>query len=195
MNGLVLQLKDITITRQQQPLFTDFSYALHAGEALILKGHNGCGKSTLLKAIAGLLAVERGVIRVAGEVCYIGHQPALKDALTVRENIELDPRLVGVTTEQLLAVLAEWRLWPLRDRLAKTLSAGQLRRINLAKLQLLGAGVWLLDEPLTALDPGAVAQFSALLRGHLHRGGAAVVTTHQDLGLGGDGVKTLEMGV
>ena len=198
-----LDINKVTLTRQQRPLVADFSYSLVPGEALVLMGPNGCGKSSLLKGLAGLLPLDSEQVHLAGvsnrelafrwQIHYQGHQPALKGALTVRENLQLDLSLVETTSEQVLQALQSWQLWPQRDMLAKDLSAGQLRRLGLARLALVQAKLWLLDEPLTALDSQAVASFGRLLQVHLEQGGMAVVTTHQPLEVDGCQIHTMDL--
>ena len=151
-----------------------------AGSALVLRGPNGIGKTTLLRAIAGLQPIARGNLECEGAV-YAGHQDALKYTLSAVENLRFWAALYGTANVQ--TALERFDLGDLSDRPAGQLSAGQKRRLGLARLLVSGRRLWLLDEPTVSLDRGAVAAFGRIVERHLASGGAAVMATHIELGI------------
>jgi heme exporter protein A len=177
-----VQVSNLSVARGGVPVLSGLSFALAAGEALVLRGPNGAGKTTLLRCIAGLQAPLTGQIEGAEDrVAYAAHADGLKSMLTVRENLSFWAQVFGNTG--ISAALDGYALRPLADRLAATLSAGQKRRLGLARLLVTGRPIWVLDEPTVSLDADAVALFGAVLRGHLAAGGSALMATHIDLGV------------
>jgi len=177
-----VQVSNLSVARGGVPVLSGLSFALAAGEALVLRGPNGAGKTTLLRCIAGLQAPLTGQIEGAEDrVAYAAHADGLKSMLTVRENLSFWAQVFGNT--DISAALDGYALRPLADRLAATLSAGQKRRLGLARLLVTGRPIWVLDEPTVSLDADAVALFGAVLRGHLASGGSALMATHIDLGV------------
>ena len=177
-----MKVSDLSVARGGVPVLSGVSFALEAGEALVLRGPNGAGKTTLLRCIAGLQAPLTGQIEGAEDrVAYAAHADGLKSMLTVRENLSFWAQVFGNTG--ISAALDGYALRPLADRLAATLSAGQKRRLGLARLLVTGRPIWVLDEPTVSLDADAVALFGAVLRGHLAAGGSALMATHIDLGV------------
>ena len=160
------------------------SFDVAAGEAVILRGPNGSGKTTLLRTLAGLQPAVAGEFAGAGEeAAYSGHADGLKGTLSVAENLTFWAGLFrGPDIEP---ALEAFDLVDLRDRAAQSLSAGQKRRLGLARLLVTGRPLWLLDEPTVSLDAASVQMFADAVRSHLGRGGAAVIATHIDLGLEG----------
>lgn len=185
--------------RGHATLFADISFGVLAGSALVVTGRNGSGKTTLLRMLAGLTAPAAGEIRwrrsvtrpcdarLRAAVAFNGHLPALKDELTAEENLAQwislgdRPPASAAIRDALAAVALERR----RSLPVRLLSQGQRRRIGLARLHLSRRPLWILDEPLTALDVTAIEGFAALTGEHLARGGMAVVTSHQPLPLAG----------
>ncbi len=158
------------------------SFDLSAGEALVLRGPNGIGKTTLLRSVAGLQPVEAGDLSGAEDrIAYAGHSDGLKAMLSVTENLRFWASVFGVSDIE--PALAAFDLIELRTRMAGTLSAGQKRRLGLARLMVTGRPIWILDEPTVSLDAASVALFAEAVRRHLAEGGSALMATHIDLGL------------
>jgi heme exporter protein A len=158
------------------------SFTLEPGQALILRGPNGSGKTTLLRTVAGLQPPVTGRIEAAPDsIAYAAHSDGLKSTLTVAENLEFWAALFG--TSGIDHALTAFDLLNLRARMAGRLSAGQKRRLGLARLLVTGRPVWALDEPTVSLDAASVGLFAAATRDHLDAGGAALIATHIDLGL------------
>ena len=162
------------------------SFTVPAGGALLLLGPNGAGKSTLLRALAGLKRLDGGRVlfggseELAGRVAYLGHRDAVKPGLSTRENLAFAARVSGRDVGDGLAALGLTALGPLPARM---LSAGQARRLALARLVVSGAPVWLLDEPTLGVDAASVAAFGGVLARHRDEGGVVVAATHLPLPL------------
>jgi len=178
--------------RGGRKLFSELSFAVEAGEALLLLGPNGAGKTTLIRTIAGLLGPAAGAIRIdggdaersVGEQChYVGHLNALKSSLTVEENAAFWCRFLGGRRVVINNALEAFGLAHLRDIPAAYLSAGQKRRLSLARVLLAERPVWLLDEPTVSLDSAAQTALARAVEGHLAAGGVVVAATHAPLGL------------
>ncbi len=190
-----LSLDNIALERGERRIAEGISARVPGGGALLVQGPNGSGKSTLLRVLAGLLPPAEGAIRWNGadvtrdreahraRLAYLGHQDALKAGLTALENLQFWGRFgaSGNSAGDADAALRAFGLVLLADRPARMLSAGQKRRLALSRLALTEAPLWLLDEPVTALDTEARVAFSALLGRHLVTGGLAVIATHEPL--------------
>lgn len=178
-----LQVSDLAIARGGVPVLEGVSFQVMPGQALILRGPNGIGKTTLLRTLAGLQPPLAGEIAGAGEAAaYASHADGVKAQLTVRENLAFWADLYGNRLDPV--VLAEFDLIQLADRPGGALSAGQKRRLGLARLAVTGRPVLLLDEPTVSLDTLSVAAFGRWLQErHLAGGGLAVIATHIDMGL------------
>ena len=190
-------LEGVALSCRRGPvrLFHELCLAASAGEAVCLRGPNGSGKTTLLRCLAGLTRLDAGEVRWSGKpvtdgdcafresLAFLGHLPALKDDLTAEENLEFTLKLRGIRSDgaQRRAALDQVGLAPRLKLPARRLSAGQRRRINLARLALDPARLWLLDEPLTALDDEGQELFLTLLGAHLTSGGVCVAATHHTL--------------
>ena len=161
------------------------SFTVTSGRALVLRGPNGSGKTTLLRTLAGLQPAVAGHIEgPAGGLAYGGHADAVKAALTVEENLSVWAQIYGRDAPR--DVFERFDLWSLRDRPGAQLSAGQRRRLGLARLAVTGRTGWLLDEPTVSLDAASVARFADVVRAHLATGGIAVIATHVELGIEGN---------
>lgn len=170
-------------------LFAGVSIALAAGEGLLVEGPNGSGKTTLIRAIAGLGRFARGAVRLDGgdgeatlaeQAHYIGHADAAKAQLSIAENLAFWADFLG--GGDVARGLAAFALEPIADLPAQFLSAGQRRKLALARLALVARPVWLLDEPSVSLDAAARDTLAGLMRAHLAAGGILIAATHMDLG-------------
>jgi heme exporter protein A len=179
---MTLTVEDLSVARGGIPVLTGLGFSLADGQALILRGPNGSGKTTLLRTLAGLQSPLSGRIEGAEErIAYAAHSDGLKSMLTVTENLTFWAAVFG--QRDIAPALEAFDLDPLRDRLAGTLSAGQKRRLGLARLLVTGRPIWMLDEPTVSLDAKAVGLFAEAVRAHLAQGGSALIATHIDLGL------------
>ncbi len=181
----MLEVHKIAAIRGEQQIFGPLSFAVPKSGAVLLVGPNGSGKSTLLRILAGLGRIAEGVVNWDGQnaladrashgarVCYVGHLDAVKPALTARENLG-DGADVG---------LAAMALSHLADQPARFFSAGQKRRLALARLACSVAPIWLLDEPTLGLDVASVARFGDMLATHRATGGIVLAATHLPLPL------------
>ncbi|MCT4558919.1 MAG: heme ABC exporter ATP-binding protein CcmA [Pelagimonas sp.] len=177
-----LTVTDLAVARGGVPVLEGLRFSLAPGRALVLRGPNGAGKTTLLRTIAGLQPPLEGRVEGAGErIAYAAHSDGLKATLTVTENLRFWVQVFG--KNDISAALTAFDLEGLADRPAGSLSAGQKRRLGLARLMVTGRPVWVLDEPTVSLDTASVALFAQAVRGHLAQGGAALMATHIDLGI------------
>ncbi|MDQ7069459.1 MAG: heme ABC exporter ATP-binding protein CcmA [Rhodobacterales bacterium] len=177
-----LSVTDLSIARGGIPVLQGVNFTLASGAALILRGPNGIGKTTLLRTIAGLQPPLCGGINLEHEaMAYAAHSDGLKSTLTVIENLTFWAQVFGTGTID--TAMVAFDLLPLADRPAGALSAGQKRRLGLARLLVTGRPIWVLDEPTVSLDVDAVALFVAAIRAHMQSGGSALIATHIDLGL------------
>ena len=178
----MLNVRELACARGGLPLLEGVNFTIGAGQALVLRGPNGCGKTTLLRTIAGLQPALSGQIEAAPDtIAYAAHADGIKATLSVAENLRFWAAIYG--TVGIDAALDRMDLRALSARAAQNLSAGQKRRLALARLLVTGRSVWVLDEPTVSLDAASVALFAAVVRGHLERGGAALMATHIDLSL------------
>ena len=193
----MLEAHDLAARRGHARLFEGLSFAVESGHAMVVTGANGTGKTTLLRMLAGLSLPAAGEIRwdrkpvapfdpvVRASIAFAGHAPALKDELTAEENLTALLTLAGetVSDEAIERALDAVALGSRRALPARVLSQGQRRRIGLARLSLLARPLWILDEPVTALDAAGAAMLAEMVSAHLDRGGLAVAATHAPLGL------------
>ncbi len=189
----LLEFRALTFERDDWPLFSDLCGELKAGEILQISGPNGCGKTTLLHILATIQAPTTGSLHWQGRdisrcrqeylaaMTFVGHQTGLKLSLTPRENLRWLSQLQPLSRCSSGEALARIGLAGFEDVPSYTLSAGQLRRAALATLCMTEAKLWLLDEPLTALDVEGIADLEALLLEHVAKGGAVVLSSHQPL--------------
>lgn len=201
----VLTVKSLAARRGDDRIFSGVDLALRAGESLVLTGRNGTGKSTLIRVIAGLLPADDGTVavtvedieipRAAEAMHYLGHRNAMKRELSVEENLAFWKSFMGDFAggagHDVEGAAEELGLAELLHLPFGYLSAGQQRRMAMAKLLVAWRPLWLLDEPTAALDRQSEGLFARIMKGHLGRGGIIVAATHQELGLGD--TKRLEM--
>ncbi|MGA9341504.1 MAG: cytochrome c biogenesis heme-transporting ATPase CcmA [Rhodanobacteraceae bacterium] len=185
----LLEARALAFTRNDEAIFGPLDFRLHAGEVLLIEGDNGSGKTTLLKVLAGLLEAGSGEVRLNGElltlarlsqqVVLLGHQPGLKLDLTALENLRFAAGLGGIRSgTSPVTALAGVGLEGYEDIATRRLSAGQKKRVALARIWLVPAALWLLDEPYANLDPDGIRLVNRLLELHTERGGAALITSH-----------------
>ncbi|MEP2891339.1 heme ABC exporter ATP-binding protein CcmA [Tateyamaria sp.] len=180
-----LNVTDLAVGRSGVPVLAGVSFTLSAGRALVLRGPNGAGKTTLLRTVAGLQEpMEGAVVGAEDQVAYAAHADGLKAALTVAENLQFWAAVFGQSG--IVEALQAFDLEGLERRAAGTLSAGQKRRLGLARLVVTGRPLWILDEPTVSLDAASVALFADAVRAHLAGGGCALMATHIDLGIEAD---------
>lgn len=190
----MLKVDSICCIRQDRCLFEDLSFELHQGQIVQLEGQNGAGKTSLLRILAGFVRAESGKVlwqgqdvakdnlQFASDTLYIGHKTGVNGQLTAVENLAFWLETHGLETQQdLHDVLAQLGLVGLEDVPVRLLSAGQQRRVALARLWLNKATLWMLDEPFTAVDKKGVVLLQQQFKKHLAQGGAIILTSHQDL--------------
>ena len=203
----MLEIQSLECVRDDRLLFSELSFTLADSEVLQIEGANGCGKTSLLRIICGLRLAEAGKVNWCGEsiqrnredfyanMVYIGHLPCIKGDLTVLENVRalLDTRSLSVSDQVIEAALIRVGLESYDDVPGKALSSGQRRRILLAFVELAKAKLWVLDEPLTALDVQGVQLMESMILEHKQAGGSVIFTTHHGMQLDCE-MRTLELG-
>ncbi|WP_371171447.1 heme ABC exporter ATP-binding protein CcmA [Aliiroseovarius sp. 2305UL8-7] len=177
-----MRVDNLSVARGGVPVLEGLTFTLLAERVLILRGPNGSGKTTLLRTLAGLQPAVAGTISVDPEhITYGAHADGLKATLTVEENLRFWASVHGVA--DITPAVQNFNLAGLTHRPAANLSAGQKRRLGLARLLVTGRPIWLLDEPTVSLDAASVTLFANAVRAHVASGGAALIATHIDLGL------------
>jgi heme exporter protein A len=195
LNPLLLELRQLSCERDERLLFSELSLTCNAGDLVQVLGPNGSGKTTLLRALAGISRDYRGIVlwrgtpvaecrwEFAHDMLFLGHLPGVKSALNPLENLRWYTAADGRSDADILQALAAVGLAAYEDTPCYQLSAGQMRRVALARLHLSQASIWILDEPFTAIDKQGVQQLEQLLQQHRANGGMIILTSHQDLQL------------
>lgn len=203
-----LEVRQLSCMRGDRQLFSNLTFSLQSGRLLYLKGHNGSGKTTLLRTLAGLFHADSGEVLWSGQtlkqtsddyyrdVLYIGHAAGIKLDLTPLENLQIYCRMRDLSFQEgeLWDALQKLGLKGFEDLPARMLSAGQKRRIALARLFIDKARLWILDEPFTALDVAAVELLQGIVAQHVISGGMVILTTHQEVSLPEERVTRIELG-
>lgn len=185
----LLRVRDLAFSRDELPVFGPLEFTVGAGEALLVQGDNGAGKTTLLRVLAGLLRADAGTMEIesapadplrrANHIAYLGHLPGLKADLSAMQNLRclggLHGQRIGLSVDAAMALVG---LAGFEDAAVRTLSAGQKKRLGLARLWLSPAPLWLLDEPYANLDLEGIRLVNRMVEAHLAEGGAALITTH-----------------
>ena len=192
-----LSATDLTLFRGERCLFSDLGFALNPGELLLLEGQNGCGKTSLMRAIAGLLEFETGEVYWDGkpvreyrqafhaEMIWMAHRTGLKLDLTLVENLNFESRLRASLDADFESVLERLGIQRLKRLPVRSLSAGQQRRVALARMLLSKAQLWFMDEPVTNLDRDGRKLVIQLVNEHLGAGGMCVMAAHQEIEIQG----------
>lgn len=202
---VLLETRDLSCTRNDRLLFDELNIRLEAGQMLLVEGPNGSGKTSLLRILTGLRLADRGQVLWRGQpieflagdyyeqVNYVGHHDGIKHELTCIENLRL-ARAMGIPSERDIDdVLEQVNLYAEGEFEVASLSAGQRRRLALARLLATESVLWILDEPFTSLDRDSMAMFSRFFAQHLQAEGAVVMTSHHEISLPG-GVVPLRLG-
>lgn len=194
----LISATNLTCIREERLLFDQLNIEINAGDIVQVEGPNGSGKTSLLRILAGLSQPFEGEVFFNNQLIsqsreefhqnllYLGHLPGVKDEMSAEENLTFNLALHGtadkaIDTEQIEQILAKVSLTGFEDSLASHLSAGQHRRISLARLYKSTANIWVLDEPFTAIDKQGVHALELLFKAHIEQGGCVILTTHQDL--------------
>lgn len=201
----LISAENLTCIREDRILFEELKLNVSAGDIVQIEGPNGAGKTSLMRILAGLSAPYEGEIFYKQQpvnecrelfhqnLLYLGHLPGVKGEMTAQENLAFNLSLHGLDSECAEETLNQVNLLGFEDALASHLSAGQHRRIALARLWQSKAPVWILDEPFTAIDKLGVSKLEQLFLDHADQGGCVILTTHQDLTLPADRVKKVTL--
>lgn len=205
LSTTLLQVENLFCERDERILFEDLNFSLNLGEVIQIEGQNGSGKTTLLRILSGLSNNFEGEIYWQGEpvsdvndefrseLLYFGHHPGVKAILSPEENLRWYAAMhPGIDESQIFPALEKVGLRGYEDSPCHTLSAGQNRRVSLARLYLSKAKLWILDEPFTAIDKKGVAEKENLILEHASNGGSVILTTHHELGVG-DKIRRLNL--
>ena len=199
-----LEVKNLACFRNEQILFSKINLSLSPENVLFLQGENGSGKTSFLRILCGFRLPDEGEITWGNKstlsnpeyfqnISYIGHKNGIKDELTVEENLNLMRSMATASDIQTESVLKQIGLFKQADVLSRQLSAGQKRKLALARLMMTNNSFWVLDEPFTSLDKASVGFFESLIKQHITRGGMLILTSHHDIDLSGLSVSQLSL--
>tara|TARA_B100000575_G_C23032156_1_gene594233 strand:- start:87 stop:698 length:612 start_codon:yes stop_codon:yes gene_type:complete len=196
-----LSANDLTLIRGESCLFKDLSFTINAGELLVLEGQNGSGKTSLIRAMLGMLNFESGEVlwndipinkqrqEFHGSLIWLSHRTGLKKDLTLQENLHFEGALRSKLDVDQSQILKKLNIFDLKDLPIRSMSAGQQRRVALARLLLFDAPIWLLDEPFTNLDDEGQNIVLDLINSHLSSGGICVIAAHQEFHINASKIK------
>ena len=199
-----LNVTNLACLRNEQELFSGLNVSLSPENVLFLEGENGSGKTSLLRILCGFRLADEGEITWGEQpvsavpeyfenISYVGHKNGIKDELTVEENLNLMRSMATASDIETESVLKQIGLFKRADVLSRHLSAGQKRKLALARLMMTNNSFWVLDEPFTALDKATVGFFEDLIKQHIRRGGMLILTSHHDIDLSGLSVHHLNL--
>ncbi len=203
-NPIVFEARQLSCVRDERVLFADLNFTLCCGQVLLIEGPNGSGKTSLLRILTGLRRPDEGELYWCGssveeldaayyqDVAYVSHGNGLKDDLSVEENLRF-ARALGKSTLSIDETLAKLGLSGYQDTPIRFLSAGQRRRLALARLLCMKKVLWILDEPFTSLDKNSIALFEIFIQAHVAAQGMVVMTSHHDTGLPAAIVQKIEL--
>lgn len=198
MSQALLTANKLTCIREERILFDELTFDIFPGHLIQIEGPNGAGKTSLLRILAGLSRPYDGQVEFNGRpitqcreeyyenLMFIGHLAGVKGELTAEENLSFNLQMHGDHCHDMTAALANVKLTGFEDALASHLSAGQNRRIALARLWQSDAKIWILDEPFTAIDKAGISELETLFVRHIDNGGAVILTSHQDIQIGAE---------
>jgi heme exporter protein A len=206
-NESMLEAVNLGCTRGDRRLFKGLNFSIQPGELIELRGANGSGKTSLLRILCGLAAPAEGEVRwdgknirtlgeeYSGAISYLAHQNGVKDELSAVENLRIACGVSGngLSTSEAQAILEQVGLSRQQNLPARSLSAGQRRRVALSRLLASKATIWILDEVLTSLDDTAIRLSRQFIGDHLSKGGLAIIATHQELDLAAERVQRIEL--
>ena len=196
-----LSANDLTLIRGESCLFKDLSFTINAGELLVLEGQNGSGKTSLIRAMLGMLNFESGEVlwndipinkqrqEFHGSLIWLSHRTGLKKDLTLQENLHFEGAIRSKLDVDQSQILKKLNIFDLKDLPIRSMSAGQQRRVALARLLLFDAPIWLLDEPFTNLDDEGQNIVLDLINSHLSSGGICVIAAHQEFNINASKIK------
>lgn len=200
---LTFQATDLACIRDDRLLFESLNFQLKSGQVLLLEGKNGSGKTSLLRILCGFREPDEGSISWEGQalndsdfyanVAYVGHLDGIKKELTVLENLKMSLALSRPGSYSIDQALEKVHLAGYDDVLVQSLSAGQKRRLSLARLLITDNHLWILDEPFTSLDREGIKVIETLMHEHVSRGGMIILTSHHDIALSQVDVKTINL--
>ena len=205
-SSALLETRDLSCVRNDRLLFEHLDFSLEPGQMLVVEGPNGCGKTSLLRILTGLRLADDGEVlwrgdpidRLAGDyyeqVAYVGHHDGVKQELTCLENLRLARAMGMPSRSDLDTVLEQVNLYAYGETEVGSLSAGQKRRLALARLLATDSMLWILDEPFTSLDKASMALFASLFEQHLQGQGLIVMTSHHEISLPAQSVQHLQLG-
>ena len=187
MNDTLLEMKNISLSRNDNPILSNINLELNPSSVINIHGRNGCGKTSLLKIIVGITEPTDGIINnnILSDdnknITYIGHKHGIKNNLTLSENILFEPSIYNGKQKNIDDMIKRYQMGKYKDYLSKNLSHGQQKKISLIKAGLSNAKVWVIDEPYSALDKDAIKILDSCIYEHLCNQGSVIMTNHEPI--------------